>query len=309
MTNEGAPKARRFAGYDLLARVSLHKGVATFRAVQVALGRKVLVSVLAPKDAKLAVNREHYHRRQQVASRLHHENIVSTIDAGTHKGCRYFVTEHVEGRTLAEELAAKKRLPAARAAAIGRDVAKAIAYLDAERVVHRNITPATILLTDADVVKLSGFESVKDARAGGAATWFEHDGESALYLAPEFLTGERGIDVRADLYSLGCILYHMVTGHAPFAARTAAVVLESHAKAHPTDPRELAKDLPDDLVAVIDRCLRKRREHRYAKAEEAARDLELVRTGRSIEKPPADGALWAAPATSPIRLPLPRIKR
>jgi serine/threonine-protein kinase len=285
----------------------MHKGVATFRAVQVALGRNVLVSVLAPKEAKLAVNREHFHRRQQVASRLHHENIVSTIDAGTHKGCRYFVTEHVEGRTLAQEIASKKKLPAVRAAAIGRDVAKAIAYLDAERVVHRNITPASILLTDAEVVKLSGFEAAKDSRPGAHETWQDHDGESALYLAPEFLVGERGIDVRADVYSLGCILYHMVTGHAPFAARSAAVVLESHAKAVPTDPRELVKDLPADLVAVIDRCLRKRREHRYAKADDAARDLEHVRTGRPIEKPPGDGALW--PTTAAIRLPLPRLKR
>ena len=302
---EGTPRTRRFAGYDLVARVALHHGVSTFRAIQVTLRRHVLVSVLPPDAAKLAVNREHFHRRQEVASRLHHENVISTIDAGTFKGCRYFVTEDVGDRTLADELAKHRRLDVTRAVSVARDVAGALAYLDAAGVVHRNVAPKSILLTDTDVVKLAGFDLAKDRRPGGHETWIDHDGETAFYLAPEFLGGERGIDVRADVYSLGCVLYHMLTGHAPFAAKSAAVVLESHATKIPTDPRELRQGLSAALVGVLDRCLRKRKEHRYAKADDLAKDLDAVRLGRAPGKVPPEGALWPDPGGKI----LPRLRR
>ena len=304
------PRVRRFAGYDLIARVSIHHGVSTFRAVQVTLGRHVLVSVLPPDAAKLYVNREHFHRRQEVASRLRHENVISTIDAGTFKGCRYFVTEDVGDRTLADELAKHKHLEIARAVSVARDVASALAYLDGAGVVHRNVAPKSIRLTDTDVVKLAGFDLAKDQRPGGHETWIEHDGETAFYLAPEFLGGEKGIDVRADVYSLGCVLYHMLTGHAPFAAKSAAVVLESHATKVPTDPRELREGLSPALVGVLDRCLRKKREHRYAKADDLAKDLDAVRTGRAPSRVPPEGALWPPPATrtGPVGL-IPRLRR
>ena len=300
-----SPRARRFAGYDLLARVAMHRGVSTFRAVQVTLGRHVLVSVLPPDSARLAHNREHFQRRQEVAGRLHHENVISTIDAGTFKGCRYFVTEDVGDRTLADELAKHRRLEIARAVSVARDVARALAYLDGAGVVHRNVAPASIHLTDTDVVKLAGFDIAKDQRPGGHETWIDHDGETALYLAPEFLGGEKGIDARADVYSLGCVLYHTVTGHAPFMAKSAAVVLESHATKVPTDPRELVDGLSPALVGVLDRCLRKRREHRYAKAEDLAKDLDAVRLGRATSKVPTDGALWPVAGTKLM----PRLRR
>jgi serine/threonine-protein kinase len=299
------PRVRRFAGYDLIARISVHRGVSTFRAVQVTLRRNVLVAVLPPDAARLGANREHFQRRQEVASRLHHDNVISTIDAGTFKGCRYFVTEDVGDRTLADELAKHKRLVVARAVTVARDVARALAYLDAAGVVHRNVAPKSILLTDTDVVKLAGFDLAKDHRPGGHETWIDHDGETALYLAPEFLGGERGIDVRADVYSLGCVLYQTLTGHTPFAAKSAAVVLESHATKVPTDPRELREGLPPALVGVLDRCLRKRREHRYAKADDLANDLDAIRTGRAPAKAPSEGALWPAAA---MKI-LPRLRR
>jgi len=300
-----APRVRRFAGYDLIARVSVHRGVSTFRAVQVTLRRNVLVSVLPPDAARLGANREHFHRRQEVASRLHHDNVISTIDAGTFKGCRYFVTEDVGDRTLADELKKHRRLEIARAVSVAKDIASALAFLDTAGVVHRNVAPKSILLTDTDVVKLAGFDLAKDHRPGGHETWIDHDGETAFYLAPEFLGGEKGIDVRADVYSLGCVLYHMLTGHAPFAAKSAAVVLESHATKVPTDPRELRDGLSAALVGVLDRCLRKRKEHRYGKPDDLAKDLDAVRLGRAPGKVPPEGALW--PAAVPKLLP--RLRR
>jgi serine/threonine-protein kinase len=168
------------------------------------------------------------------------------------------------------------------------------------------VAPASILLTDTDVVKLAGFDLAKDRRPGGHETWIDHDGDTALYLAPEFLGGERGIDVRADVYSLGCVLYHTLTGHAPFAAKSAAVVLESHATKVPTDPRELREGLPPALVTVLDRCLRKRKEHRYAKADDLAKDLDAVRLGQPVGKLTTDGTLWAAAGGPKL---LPRLRR
>jgi len=308
VTSDADPqKTRRFAGYDLVARVSTHHGISTFRAVQVAIGRTVLVTVLPPEAGRVPAQRERFHRHQTVASRLHHANVISTIDAGTHKGCRYFVTEYVEGHTLAAEIKDKGRFDVTRAAAVARDVASALAFLDAEGIVHRSVSPSNVHITDAGVVKLVGFALAKERRPGkpGAETWIDHDDGTALYMAPEWLQGERGLDARADIYSLGCVLYDMLTGLPPFFATSNAKVLESHVKYTPTDPRELRDDIPAPLVEVLDRCLRKRREHRYAKADDLARDLEAVRTGQPISKMSAEGALWPAPSTGLI----PRIRR
>jgi serine/threonine protein kinase len=301
------PRTRRFAKYDLVARVSTHHGISTFRAVQTAIGRTVLVTILPPDAGRIAAQRERFHRHQQVASRLHHENVISTIDAGTHKGCRYFVTEFVEGHPLSAEIEEKGRFEIARAVVVARDVARALAFLDAEGIVHRNVSPSNVLVTDAGVVKLVGFALAKERRPGtpGAETWIDHDSGAALYMAPEWLRGERGLDARADIYSLGCVLYDLLTGLPPFHARSNAVILEAHAKFPPTDPRELRDDLPPPLVEVLDRCLRKKREHRYAKPDDLARDLEAVRTGQAVSKMSADGVLWPAPATGL----LPRIRK
>jgi serine/threonine-protein kinase len=196
-------------------------------------------------------------------------------------------------------------LEPARAVAVARDVAKALCYLDTVKLVHRNIEPESILLTDHGPAKLSGFTIAKDKSPNGSETWIEHDLGSALYLAPEFLRGDRGLDGRSDIYSLGCVLYHMLTGLAPFDAKNAAVVLEAHAIRTPTDPRELRQDLPAPLVDVVDRCLRKRREHRYAKADDLVRDLDLVRANLPLAKMSTDGALWSGGITSL----LPRMRR
>ncbi len=298
------PVSRRFAGYDLTSRVALHRGTATYRAIQVTLRRPVLVTVLPPAAGKIQVQREHFHRQQDVASRLHHENVVSTIDAGTHKGCRYFVTEAVEGGSFADEIKRTGPCEIGRAISVVRDVARAIAYIDGQGLVHRNVSPNTVLVSDAGVVKLSGFTLAKDKRPGGHETWIDHDVDATLFVAPEFLNGEKGLDVRADIYSLGCVLYHALTGHAPFQSRSAAVVLESHAMRVPTDPREIRADIPDGLVLVLDRCLRKKREHRFAKAEDLGKDLDAVRAGQPVSKMSADGALWVTPGTL-----LPRLRK
>lgn len=289
---QDGPKTRPFAGYELVSKVSVHGGAATYKALQVALGRPVLVTVLSVEAGRQHAHRTHFERQVEVTSRLRHENVISAIDAGTFKGCRYFVTEYVDGRSLADELKAHGPLPVSRAVMVARDVARALGYLDTVKLVHRNIEPESILLTEHGPTKLSGFTVAKESSPNGSETWIEHELGSALYLAPEFLRGDRGLDGRADIYSLGCVMYHMLTGLVPFDAKNAAVVLESHAIRTPTDPRELRKDLPAPVVDIVDRCLRKRREHRYAKADDLVRDLDLVRANLPIAKMSNDGALW-----------------
>jgi len=302
---DGSAKNRVFAGYELVSRVAVHGGTYTYKALQVALGRPVLVTVLPAEAARQQAHAAQFERQVEITSRLRHENVISAIDAGTFHGARFFVTEYVDGHSLDVELKKKGALDVPAAVTIARDVAKALAYLESVHLVHRNVEPASILLTEHGPTKLSGFTVAKDRAPNGSETWIDHDVRSALYLAPEFLRGERGLDQRSDIYSLGCVLYHMLTGLAPFDAKNAAVVLESHALRTPTDPRELRRDLPAAVVEITDRCLRKRREHRYRKAELLVRDLDLVRAGMAVEKPPPDGALWP----SGFKSLLPRMRK
>src|SRR6185295_12478953 len=99
-----SPKSRAFAGYELVSRVAVHGGTSTYKALQLALGRPVLVTVLAADAAKQTAHRTHFERQVEITSRLRHENVISAIDAGTHNGHRYFVTEYVDGKSLADEL-------------------------------------------------------------------------------------------------------------------------------------------------------------------------------------------------------------
>ena len=273
--------------------------------MQVALRRPVLLTLLPRDAARRPQHHYHFERQVALASHVRHENVISAIDAGTHRGCRYVVTEHVQGRVLAEVMKRGRALPLPQAVTIARDVARALACLDASGLAHHDVSPETILVTDEGVTKLSGFAVTEDGDAAERAKRLGRDAVDALYAAPETALGERTIDVRADLYSLGCVLYEMATGHVPFFSPAPVVVLESHATRPPTDPREIAPSLPAPLVEVMDRCLRKRREHRYAKAADLANDLEAVRAGREIAWMSAEGALWPKP---PGGL-LPRMRR
>lgn len=279
---------RALGGYELLEKLGSQAdaGTITYRARQTSLGRTVRVVVLPPQSVAKPDFRRRFERQVAVASRLRHDNVLSAIDAGAASGCLYVVFEETDGRTLAAALTGGRFFSLDRVIEIGVGVANALDHIASQGLVHRNVVPASIHLPEHGPPKLAGLASTKVRVANGSETWMEHDDESAACVAPEMVRGEKGLDARADIYALGCVLYHAATGRPVFAGGSSAAILARHATESPPDPRTLRPDLADAFVRVLDRCLRKLPRERYAKAADLVKDLEAVKGGRPVERGP-----------------------
>ena len=217
----------------------------------------------------------------QAAGRLHHAGIVAIFDVGENPENRdpYIVLEYVAGEALNRILAREKKLPPATAVQLAEEIAEALDYAHAQGVTHRDIKPGNILVTQAGHAKIADFGIAKLNLAH-----FTLPGRvlgTPAYMAPEQLSGA-GADGRSDLFSLGVILYAMVTGHSPFQGDSATTVCFKVANREPVAASALDLALPRELDDVIARAMAKDPEQRYQRGAEFAGDLRQL---QSLFKP------------------------
>jgi serine/threonine protein kinase len=211
----------------------------------------------------------------QAAGRLHHPGIVAIFDVGEcpENGEPYIVLEYVAGEALNRVLAREKKLPLERALKLAEEIADALDYAHAQGVVHRDVKPANILVTEEGHAKIADFGIAKLNLAH--FTLPGHVLGTPAFMAPEQLNGD-GADGRSDLFSLGVILYAMVTGHAPFQGNSATTVCFKVANREPVAASALDLSLPPELDAVIARAMAKDPEQRYQHGAEFAEDLRQL---------------------------------
>jgi hypothetical protein len=221
--------------------------------------------------------RSRFLNEAQAAGRLHHPGIVSVFDVGedpeTHDP--YIVLEYVAGESLNKILAREKKFELPRALQIAEEIAEALDYAHAQGVTHRDIKPGNILITADGHAKIADFGIAKLNLAH-----FTIPGRvigTPAYMAPEQLSGE-GADGRSDLFSLGVILYLLVTGHSPFQGNSATTVCFKVANREPIAASVLDLNLPPELDAVISRAMAKDPEERYQSGVELATDLRALRS-------------------------------
>jgi WD40 repeat protein len=250
-----------------------------YRAFDPVLDRDVALKVPHPAVLQDARLRERFLREARTAAGLHHPHIVPVFDAGLADGQHYLAAAFIEGRPLAEMLA--QPLDARRAAALVRDLAEALAYAHSQGVVHRDVKPDNILVEPGDVAYLMDFGLAFHE----AADKLTHDGDvlgTPAYIAPEQARGRLDDPLpAADQYSLGVVLYEMLTGRTLFAG-PAAAVLASVLTQEPPAPRKLEPHLPRDLETVCLKCLAKRPEDRYADCAALADDLRRWLDGEPV---------------------------
>ncbi len=273
--------SQQIPGYKILSRLGAGAMATVFKARQLSLDRLVAIKILPKRFSENPDYVERFYREGMAAAKLNHANIVQAIDVGEAGGYHYFVMEYVEGHTLWDELHAGKILSETNAIGIILQIARALAHAHERGLIHRDVKPKNIMITDDGVAKLADMglarmasdEQAAQAEAGKAYG-------TPYYISPEQVRGERDIDFRADIYGLGATLYHVVTGRVPFEAETPAAVMHMHLREPLTPPDHINTSLSVGLGEVVEVMMAKDRDQRYASTEDLIMDLEAIAAGR-----------------------------
>ncbi len=269
---------------------------AVFLAQQSRPRRQVAVKVLLPNAPLTATQRaaflERFRRETDALASLEHPNIVPVHEYGEQNGLAYLVMPYVSGGTLRDVMEKEHQLPLTKVMNYLDQMVAALSVAHAHGVIHRDIKPANILITADERLLLTDFGLVKIVTEG-------QDPLSRLtgegmplgtpdYMAPEQVLGE-GVDTRADLYSLGIILYQMVTGTTPFQGQTPMQIAMQHLHVPPSSPRALRPELPPVAEQVMLRLLAKRPADRYIRAQDVASAFRVALTVAGVQLEEAQG--------------------
>jgi eukaryotic-like serine/threonine-protein kinase len=271
-------------GYEVLGVLGRGGMGVVYRAWQEGLNRLVAVKMVhagAQANPKVL---SRFRVEAEAVARLQHPNIVQVHEVGEHAGSPFLVLELVEGCSLAKCLAGTPR-PARQAAELLETLARTIHYAHRQGVVHRDLTPANVLLTADGQPKITDFGLAKLIIGGGDLR--TQTGEllgTPSYMAPEQAASQHEvIGAATDVYALGAILYELLTGRPPFKAESTLETLRQVVADEPVAPSRLRPKLPSDLETICVKCLHKEPSHRYASAEALADDLRRFLEGRPIK--------------------------
>ncbi|NMI55707.1 serine/threonine protein kinase [Streptomyces sp. RLA2-12] len=287
--------ADRYQLQELLGRGAMGE---VRRASDQVLGRLVAVKLLRAEEAADA---ERFRLEAQTAARLNHPNVVGMYDFGSHHDQLYLVMELVDGWSLAQERSLRGALAPAEAAAITAQAAAGLSAAHQQGVIHRDIKPANVMLTADRTVKIADFGIARFAE--DAASTLTATGKilgTADYLAPERALG-RPAQPASDVYSLGCVLYELLTGRPPFSGATSLAVVQQHVGAKPAPPERLRPDIPQPLSDYVLHLLAKDPAHRPT-AEQAA-DWLSAQHGTPRPAEPDGTTLTPTPAIPPPPAP------
>ncbi len=250
-----------------------------YLATEVRLGRQVVIKVLPP-EMSAAVNVERFEREIQLAARLQHPHIVPLLTAAAAGDLLYYIMPFIEGESLRAKLAREGELPVAEAAKIMREVVDALSYAHRSGVVHRDIKPDNVLLSDGHAV-VTDFGVAKAVTASSGKSSLTSLGVALgtpAYMAPEQAAADPHVDHRADIYATGVLAYEMLTGQTPFTAPTAQALLAAHITQVPDPVSTRRPAVPAVLNGLLMRCLEKRPADRWQSAAELLGHLEAAAT-------------------------------
>ncbi len=276
--------AKKIGRYEVIDELGRGAMGTVYRTNDPAMGRVVALKtitgvVLASEFGD--ESRERFYREARAAGALAHPGIVPVFDVGEHEGVPFLVMEFVTGRTLADVLKKGERLSVERVCEIGQNIAEALGYAHQQGVIHRDIKPANILMTSREVYgferpRITDFGVAKLSEEGATRTG-QIIGTPA-FMPPEQFTGAP-VDGRADIFSLGVVLYWMATGEQPFPGDSMTAVSYKVVHTEPVPPRKLNPSLPVQLENIILKCMSKSPQDRYKTGAELALALKALLSG------------------------------
>jgi WD40 repeat protein len=270
------------AGYEILGELGRGGMGVVYKARQVALKRVVALKMIlaGPHAGPSQIAR--FRTEAEAVARLQHPGIVQIFEIGEHDGLPYCALEYVEGGSLSARIA-RRPLSPAEAAAHAEALARAMHYAHQHQVLHRDLKPANVLLTADGTPKVTDFGLAKQLDEDAGQTQSGQIMGTPAYMAPEQAEGgAASLTQAADVYSLGAILYEMLTGRPPFRGKNLVAVLEMVRTEQPRPVRQVEPGVPVDLETICHTCLQKEPERRYRSALALAQDLERFRAGEPI---------------------------
>jgi serine/threonine protein kinase len=298
----------RLGPYEILAPLGAGGMGEVYRARDSRLRREVAIKVLSPEFSSDAQRRSRFEQEAHAASALNHPNIIAIYDIGSAESGLWVAMEYVEGRTL-RELTESGRLPTSRVLDVGAQIAEGLARAHAAGIVHRDLKPENVMISKDGFVKILDFGLAKlSAPLGGEDSNLptaapRTDAGTILgtvgYMSPEQATG-RAVDFRSDQFSLGAILYEMAAGKRPFQRESAPQTLTAIIQEDPEPLGTVSPRTPAPLRWIVERCLAKEAEDRYASTKDLARDLKSIRDHLSEASVSGSSAGVSAPSSARV---------
>jgi serine/threonine protein kinase len=282
------------AGYEILGELGRGSWGVVYKAQQLSLHRLVALKMILAGSHAGPQHRARFRSEAEAVARLQHPHIVQIYEVGEQEGRPYLSLEFVDGDTLDRKLAGTP-LPAQQAAQLVETLARAVQAAHERGIIHRDLKPANVLLTADGTPKITDFGLAKHLDRDAAQTGPDAILGTPCYMAPEQASGKsKEVGPPADIYSLGAILYELLTGRPPFKGPSVLNTLEQVRSVEPVSPSRLQPKLPRDLETICLKCLEKEPRKRYASAGKLAEDLHRFQ-GRRADPGPAGGAAGTGP--------------
>jgi eukaryotic-like serine/threonine-protein kinase len=285
--------------YRLEARIGTGGMSTVYRALDETLQRQVAIKLMNREVTTDSDQLERFRREARAVAQLSHPHVVGVIDAGEDDGRPYIVFEHIEGETLKERIRRSGQLPVAESVAYAIEIARALGAAHARHIVHRDVKPQNVLIDEEGSAKVTDFGIARTLDEEGLTA----DGRvigTTDYVSPEQALGQE-VTGQSDLYSLGIVLYEMLTGEVPFKGDSQVAVAMKHVREDLPDVQRKRREVSASLAAVIDRAAAKRPEDRYADDAELIADLEDVLAMETARAGSATGEVTTVLRTLPSR--------
>ena len=264
-------KVDRYLLLDLIGQGGMGR---VYLARDTRLNRRVALKILAPERVNNPRAVARFQREARVGAQLQHENLVRIYDFGEANGRYFLVMEFIEGKTIGHLISEQGPMPPATASRLVRQVAMGLGHAHSKGLIHRDVNPYNIMVTDDGTAKLADLGLAIDLTEGDRVTREGATVGTFDYVAPEQARHSHSADIRSDIYSLGCTLYHMLTGQVPFPSPSLPEKLFAHQAMEPTPLEQLVPGLPEGFAEIVRKMMRKSPDERYATPAQVVQALE-----------------------------------